>query len=591
MNPDAMSTNLPRDDKPVWTDVSVNSQALSLFRILFACLLLLDLFAYVLPHWEFLYGSHGAFMAQERNTDLFWSLLSYSDNPLFQFSIVGVYVLALLGFLLGYRTRLCAFVAFLGLKMMLDRNPAAISNAEGLESWLLLWCAFMPMDRYWSVAAASRGSEPRNDRWPLIPVIALKGQILLVYFCSGVFKLASEPWLSGKAISYTVSDDFYGSAAGHAVSQTLPPALMVLACWAIIALQVLFSALVYARVRGHATRIIALAGAAAMHIGFIFFMQLFLFPFLCLFYLILLFPDQWITRALKKRRARLEKIRIYYDPGCTFCRRTAFILKEFCLSPFTPVLPADAKQEAHALLQKNNSWIVYGAEGEVYMKWRAVSYVLKRSPVFFILGYLTDLPPVRPLMEKCYHLIGRNRNRLGRLSAPLLAEQRDSYPDRTQQLICLFLSAIAVSYTIWALPQIEAPIPNGLYSAARQTGVIQTWDLFAPSTVAYDREIKVTAFDDKGKPISLEPFTRRHFEVENGYYDFSSPRILKYYAAMFPRNSPRHREGYARYMCWQTYHAGIPASRVKLQLNIQHNFIPEDKYGVTRTYMCRSLMR
>ena len=59
----------------VWKEVPVNSQALSLFRILFAALLIFDLVVYVLPHWEFLYGAGGAYIASERDTDLAWSIL------------------------------------------------------------------------------------------------------------------------------------------------------------------------------------------------------------------------------------------------------------------------------------------------------------------------------------------------------------------------------------------------------------------------------------------------------------------------------------------------------------------------------------
>jgi hypothetical protein len=215
---------------------------------------------------------------------------------------------------------------------------------------------------------------------------------------------------------------------------------------------------------------------------------------------------------------------------------------------------------------------------------------MKKSPFLFPLGYLTDIPALRGAMEKVYDLIGTHRSRLGRLSSPFLKEQPDRYLDRTQQWICLILITICFSYTLWTLPQVKTPIPQDLYTLARQTAVLQMWDIFAPDTVAYKRNFEASAYDLGAGSIDLEPTIRKHFEIRDGYYDFTSPRVLKYYVAMFPRHSERLREGYARYLCWQTEKAGTPAHRIRLQLSIQHNFIPEDRNRSDNFYNCGSLI-
>src|SRR5258708_18492101 len=136
--------------------------------------------------------------------------------------------------------------------------------------------------------------------------------------------------------------------------------------------------------------------------------------------LLLPVPGRWLDRLLRRRRERLARVTIYYDPDCGFCRRVSLLLRAACLAPTSPVLPATADPEALHLLTEHGSWVVRGVDGAIHLKWRAVAHVLKQHPIFAAIGFLTDAPALRAPFAKLYDAIGANRHRLGSIASPLL---------------------------------------------------------------------------------------------------------------------------------------------------------------------------
>lgn len=148
---------------------------------------------------------------------------------------------------------------------------------------------------------------------------------------------------------------------------------------------------------------------------------------------------------LQNRRARLDKIQIYYDPDCGFCKATAHIFREFCIGPHGSVEPSDSNKKAHDLLVKHDSWVLFADDGQTYLEWQAVAYMMRQSPAFWVFGVLTDLKPVRALMKTFYHLIGDNRRTLSRVLRPVLTAKPDMQPRLFHILSGGILSAILLS--------------------------------------------------------------------------------------------------------------------------------------------------
>lgn len=538
-------------------------QGLAAFRILFSATLLYDFFTDLLPAWKDLLGPGLPYAAGYTVDSVF--LRVFPGSLALQYLLLAVYAAALFCLLVGFRARVAAGVGFVLLSGIMARNELVTTNADVLARAFLLWSVFLPVSRRWSMDAALRGEEEGRD-WPLIPLLAVRTQIALVYFCSGVFKLAGEPWLSGRAVQYSLGDHVYGTAFGARVAALLPDAALFALAWSITLFQVFFTPLVYMR----RTRLFAIAGAALMHVAFIALMRINIFPFVCLSYLFILVPDAWFDRLLAKRRARLGKMKIFYDPGCAFCRVTARLLRELCLSGNVPVLPADTDPEARALLKQHNSWVVRGADGKTYLKWPAVAHVLRQNPLTYIFGLPQNL-------NALYGLIGRHRSALARVT-PLKA-RTDTPPGCLAQLLCAALALVMASFSLLSLPQSKIPPPAWLQTLARNAGLNQVWSIFAPETAAYIREYGVKAYNARGLPVSAPP-PLPYVRDRDGYYLFENHRWQRWHTYLV--SSPGVAEAYARWICAKT----PGAYDIRLILSETHRYKKDVRWTKTLDHAC-----
>lgn len=586
------SSNNTDNNKALFGRSLLNGQALSLFRIGFALLLFYDLFAHIIPTWDFFLTSYGTLTAPERDTVMIWSLLTYSDNPIYQNIFLTTYIFSIFCLLIGFRTRFFCFLTLIGYASIVDRNLLNDSNVEALTRALLLWSCFLPLDRFWSIAAAFRNDDDRNKPWPIIPALAIKIQIIIVYFYSGLFKLSSDDWTFGKAITYAVSDQFYGTELGSHAVTFIPESLGSLLCWGVIIFQLIFSALIYSPYLNNFLRGLALAGALVMHLSFLFLLQVGIFPFLCMAYLLLLIPDRWINALLHKRRERLSRIRIYYDPDCGFCLKIARLLREFCLETTTPVRPASDDAETLSLLRKTNSWVVYGSNNEIYLKWNAVSYVLRQSPLFWIFGFISGSRFLSKPMEHLYDLIGNNRHRLGKIFSPILSSPLETPPSIFAQWVCLTCLTVCLIFSTLSLPQAATSVPLQVSAAAHQLGVIQNWNLFAPIVPRWQYYFQITARDKNGYLFNINPLLEAHYSRdESGFYTFNGHRLLKFYSRTFEPQEQKNRAGLARYLCYKTRENGHAAAIINMYHWRNRNYTPTPE---TDTYIsnfqCKELL-
>lgn len=568
---------------------------------MFALVLLCDLFFNVLPEWEFVFSADGVLMASELNRAVIWSLFTYTDNAYFHAALLMIYGVSLFGLLIGFRARQCALVASVLMMALLDKNLDAHSNAERLAGLLLLWSAFLPTTRYWSFEAALNpdNSGAKNDQdcrrgpWPIIPLIAIKFQIIVIYLHAGLFKLDSNVWISGRAMGDLSKDQVFATSRMEWLMNHLNFDTQYALAWSVIIFQLVFSLMIYAPVYRNLFRALAILGAAATHLGFLIFLQIHMFPFICFCYLVILMPDSWFDRALKKRREKLSKIRIYFDPDCGFCRATALLFREFCLGPTASVEPSSVNKAAHKLLQKHNSWIVYGHKGEVYMKWPAVSYVMKQSPVFWIFGVLTDISLMKKPMECVYTWIGNNRSKLSEISHPVLKPYPNVYPERIAQYICLFCLVISFTYTTWALPQMPKPVPLALVKTAEYYYLDQRWNLFVGDWINSDSYvINADAKGANGETIDLQPYLDDLFvHKKDGRFKFYGHRTMRFVLNTVPYENPRHREGFARYLCHKAQEDGYSPVTLRLELRKTSNINLYKPYFVIDTFKCDEILK
>ena len=555
--------------------IALDFQSLSLFRIAFSLYLLCDFFIAAYPFLNDLYGESGvlpvAALAADADRPGLVLVLPFIKilNLLCPLTLFAVpYSVALISFMLGYRTRLSAVLIFISNSYLYWRNPYLDSGADTLARLLLLWCLFLPMGRYWS-ADAALDTQPRTRPYPILPFLALRVQISSLYLFSAFFKFAGVPWRDGTALTWALSDDVFGATPFGLLLVRHAPWLLYIVNYLVIAFQLTFPFLIYCPWRNDLTRAVALVGSVLMHTSFIIFLNIGGFPYLCLAMLILLVPDSWINRLVSERRARLAGITIYYEPGCGFCQRVSLILREFLLCPASHVLPASIDPEAQRLLTTNNSWVVRGSDGTPYLKWRAVAYLFSQNSLLAPLAWLSERKLLRERLASLYDLIGSNRRRFGSLAKGLFPFRHERAVGRLALILCGILMLFAFLSNVAGLARLKFPLVREFDQVTAALQVRQSWDLFAPAPVHFRREYRILARTADGSTIDvmqLLPGPPLRSSPDRDSISFTSPRWTKYFTR-FDVFTEAAWTAFGQYLCRQSS-ARMPHGPVIKQVHI-----------------------
>ena len=325
--------------------------------------------------------------------------------------------------------------------------------------------------------------------------------------------------------------------------------------------------MIYSPFHNDRVRALALAITAAMHVSFIVCMNIGVFPYVSLVALLLLVPDRWIERLFAHRRERLARVSIYYEPGCGFCQRTSLLLREFLLSPDASVQPASVQPDIARLLLERQSWVVRGDDGRLHLKWAAMAYVLKQNSVTAWLGWLSDIPKLRLVMDSFYDLIGRNRRRLGPLTCVLFPIRSPPPIGRTAIALCAILAILALGSNIASVVRTYRATPLWFDHLVALAQVRQEWTLFAPVPVRHAWDYRITGRALDGSALDLSnvlPVTRL---PGKGALQFSSHRWLKY-LVRFDRLSTEEWSSLGHYLCRNArVVSGIPIKAIDVEMS------------------------
>lgn len=550
---------MPQDDRG--TIICIDLQALGLFRICFSGYLLVDFLTNILPYFSDFYTETGVLPLSALAFDggvmgILLPALQHLDTLRLDVVIALVYPASLIAFGIGFKTRLSNAIAFAINTYLLWRNPLIKSGAEDLAHLLLLWCLFLPMDRYWSSAAAL-APPSQLPQFSRVPFVAMRLQIASLYVFSAIFKLIGSPWRDGTALGAILNDNVFGGTAVAAFVGSFPPGL-VAANYLVIAFQLTFPFLVYSPWRNDQVRAFALICAAVMHVSFILCLNVGGFPYLALVMLLLLVPDAWIDQLLQHRRQALAGLQIYYDPDCVFCRRISLLLREFVLFRAGSVLPASADVEASRLLAEHQSWVVRGADGRVYLKWQGMAHLLTHNPVLAVLGWISSTRFLRPYGDRLYDFIGSIRHRLGPITGFLSRDQPSGPLAGPSAALCGLLTALALLSNLASvgLLRIDVARASQLDTLSAILQVKQRWSLFAPVPTRWQHHYRIDARRSDGSGLDLmSALARPLFQVsdDGSSLTFASHRWLKYFTRLFEFTDPQW-EAFGGYLCRLAQH-------------------------------------
>lgn len=246
----------------------LDPRALSLMRIGIALVLLFDLGIRASSLTAF-YTSGGA-VPFEGVARLYWekgyfSLYRYSDAYWYAVTLFAVTAIVYFCVLLGYRTRVFTFLAWVLLTSLQNRNTLILQGGDDELRLLLFWGMFLPWGSYYSIDAR-RGYYANTPRkYFSVSSFGYVIFIFSVYFFSGWLKNSAE-WDSreGTAVYYAFSLDQMTWPLGKALLSY--PALMKFISIGVRWMEMLLPFLLLIPFRNSVFRMIFVLLIASLHI-------------------------------------------------------------------------------------------------------------------------------------------------------------------------------------------------------------------------------------------------------------------------------------------------------------------------------------
>ena len=293
-----------------------------------------------------------------------FSLLFVASTPAMAAAAFVLCGIAFVALLVGYRTRtaqIASYVAVLSLNARSFLNGGDIVLCE-----LALWSMFLPVGRRWSVDAAldrRRGAAPgpQIDNRVVTPALAaLIGQLFFVYLLNALHKNGAT-WREGSAVHYVLHQDTIVTWFGLWVRAWMTPTLSKALTWGALAIEWTLPVLLASPFALRATRRAALCLAAALHIGFVLFMDLEMFTPAMLAYLPFLLRGEDAAAFERWWSARWNRARAW-RPVARVLRWISALLDALAAvsplpDPATAHLPLVARARRGAALARRVTWV------------------------------------------------------------------------------------------------------------------------------------------------------------------------------------------------------------------------------------------
>ena len=255
--------------------------------------------------------------------------------------------------------------------------------------------------------------------------------------------------------------------------------------------------------------------------------------------------------------------------------KTCLILRELLLPPRVRIVPAQNDAEVHALMERENSWVVTDHDGSRHVHWGAMALLFRRSVVFPPLGWAMSRPPLLTLGNRLYRLVAEHRERMGRFSARFL-------PYRPQPLragplgaaLAAFFLVAVTAFNVYGLPSVPGSTPTVLDRAVRLARLDQRWDMFAPYPLTVSIYPLVPGVLRNGEEVDVYELTSSaaDWEAPGSYYPlYAGYRWRKYLGRVDRHRNNVVRRAFGDWLC-RTWN-GEPRERETQLATVQVHFV------------------
>jgi predicted DCC family thiol-disulfide oxidoreductase YuxK len=555
------------------TYLTIDPRSLGLGRIVLALLLLFDLFHRAWGGIELWYSNNGLLP----NHTLLWLpptqwmfslffMASWPDEAAVGFVLCGLVYLCLL---VGWRTRLMQFLAYIAVMSLHSRVPFLENGGDWTVGELALWTAFLPLGARFSIDSLRASLRARrsvettaaslNQREALAgnvnPVVSLAVLVIVLqlanaYLFNALHK-GGPTWRTGSAVHYVLFQDRMVTWFGVWMRPHMSMWLSRIMSWAALATEAMLPMLLLLPFYKVVTRRMAILAILGLHTGFQLFINLGCFSLAMMsFTPYLLGAHDWELFANLARR-REKRLTVYFDAGCGVCFQIARVLARLDrLARLTFVSSADAqkppKGATRELLEKTIV-VVDEVSGAVHTRADGMARILAALPLGGLWSWPLRVPGLRQLANVCYDAFARRRERVSILlglaacgvpGAPAPAPPPVPEPTPFRQAlrrgiaglregVVALMLVVLVSETLFinaAVPSfLKFKQPEWIMQLVAYPRLIQAWSMFASDAPMTDQTVVVDAVTVDGRHV--DPYSEVASRYKNPGHERIPPRL------------------------------------------------------------------
>jgi len=483
--------------------LSIDPRTLGLLRIGIAGLLLLDLIKRV-PVLRLFYVNDGLVpnhrvLWRPPREYMFSYLLAFSSLREVQVAF-GLIALVYMCFLVGFRTRLMHVLSWLSLVSLQTRADLLSSGGDFVFGALILWSAFLPLGRRFSIDAVVHslrydGDQVQRDTKPVVSlaVLALIMQLAVIY-CFNTVNKNGETWRDGTAVYYLVHQERIVTWLGTWAREALPLWVFQALTYLTLVVEGALPLLLLSPWGRPWTRRLAFVCVIGLHTGMALMSNLGLFsPTMMVYALCLIETRDWqLWEAWGRRRPALQ---LAVADSSSLWGDAARLWQRLDLFERIQVISAPAA-EGGGYVQLPDGSRVHGEPGL-----RKLLFVLPLGLLWVALAQLArpfHAPLVRWL-ERERDLVGHN---LGPFPKPG-GQRRGLF--WLGELAVLALILVATSQVLVENPSIPEWLqhqqPRAVRAAVGYLRLNQGWSMFAPDAPRDDLWIVVDAITKDGRHV------------------------------------------------------------------------------------------
>jgi predicted DCC family thiol-disulfide oxidoreductase YuxK len=452
-------------------------------------------------------------------------------------------------FLIGYRTRLFHLLSF-AMTTSLHNRVLAAENWGGVAiGVLMVWTAFLPLGRRFSVDAIRASLRARPDETPAelgagvpppderqttsLAALGLLLQIAAIYWLNFVHK-SGPTWRDGSAVHYVLWQERIVTWVGLQVREHAPYAFTKLLTEGTLVIEAAAAFLVLTPVFWRWTRFVAAVLLVGLHGGIALLVNLGIFSFAMMAFQPFLLTDaQWtLFSRLVPRRGRERTV--FYDVDCGVCWAVVRVLARMDVHhrlrwvPNTELgsLPAGVGPE----LLDRTMLVRDPATDRRWTRAAAFAEIFGALPLGRLWAWPMRLPGIRMLADRAYDLFARNRTTIsgwfglaacGVPGAPPVAttvagaspapvtplgawfrEQTPFFRELGAAVVFVVLAA-EVSVANPAIPRALRfdHRPEWMVAAVMYPHIFEGWSLFSPDAPLTDETVYVDAVTRDGRHV------------------------------------------------------------------------------------------